>query len=522
MFGVLSSRAAESGWLLNIVDCLLIAGASCGSFGLFRFAFRAHGTRRSALTVMACAAAGLAVWIAYQALAGPRNHPLLLGRPAELGTTSFAVAVLAMAILGAWIDARSQLRLARLSAALNNMSQGLCMFDQHARLIVCNEGYLRIYKMSADAVKPGATLLQILEHRRKCGTFLGDAHAFVASVRKRSSAQSSDLHLNHLADGRIVAVTQSPMPDGSWVATHEDVTERHAAEQQRAALAANEERRAVVEDAITSFRQRVETVFGTVADQAQTMKSTATSLFDASEQTSLRAESALQASNEASTNVYSAADAANDLSHSIADISQQLAQANDVVHFAVAEARSTDGEIAGLAEAAQKIGDVVQLIRNIAGQTNLLALNATIEAARAGEAGRGFAVVASEVKSLAVQTAKATEDVAGQILAVQASSGGAVAAVQRIAARMQEINAHASAVAAAVEEQSSATGEISHNVMSAAQGTQNVVGALKAVAGAAAETRTSAEIVLGASDAVESAVSNLRSEIECFLSKVAV
>ena len=121
------------------------------------------------------------------------------------------------------------------------------------------------------------------------------------------------------------------------------------------------------------------------------------------------------------------------------------------------EARATDGEIAGLAAGAQKIGDVVKLIRNIAGQTNLLALNATIEAARAGEAGKGFAVVASEVKSLAVQTAKATEDIANHILAVQNSTSGAVEAIRQIAARMQEINQYTTAVAAAVEQQNSAT-----------------------------------------------------------------
>src|SRR5262249_60222835 len=116
-----------------------------------------------------------------------------------------------------------------------------------------------------------------------------------------------------------------------------------------------------------------------------------------------------------------------------------------------------------LATAAQKTGDVVKLIRDIAGQTNLLALNATIEAARAGESGRGFAVVASEVKTLAVQTAKATEDITGQILAVQSSTGGAVEAIRRIAERMQEINRYTSAVAASIEQQSAATGEISLN-----------------------------------------------------------
>jgi methyl-accepting chemotaxis protein len=230
----------------------------------------------------------------------------------------------------------------------------------------------------------------------------------------------------------------------------------------------------------------------------------------------------VQAFHEASTNVETAAVAADELSRSIAEISRQLTHTNEVVGLATTEARATDGEIAGLATGAQKIGDVVKLIRDIAGQTNLLALNATIEAARAGEAGKGFAVVASEVKSLAVQTAKATEDIASHILAVQNSTTSAVEAIRQIAARMQEINQYTSSVSASVEQQNAATGEISHNVASAAQGTGHVVAVLGDVAGAATETRSSAEIVLGASETVETAVSNLRTEVEEFLGRVAV
>jgi methyl-accepting chemotaxis protein len=220
--------------------------------------------------------------------------------------------------------------------------------------------------------------------------------------------------------------------------------------------------------------------------------------------------------------VQTAAVAADELSRSIAEISRQLMQTSGIVELATKEARATDEEIAGLADGAQKIGDVVKLIRNIAGQTNLLALNATIEAARAGEAGKGFAVVASEVKSLAVQTAKATEDIANHILAVQTSTSGAVEAIRQIAARMQEINTYTAAVAASVEQQNAATGEISHNVTSAAQGTGHVVEVLSEVSKAATETRSSAGVVRDASETVEAAVANLRVEVEDFLAKVAV
>ena len=193
-----------------------------------------------------------------------------------------------------------------------------------------------------------------------------------------------------------------------------------------------------------------------------------------------------------------------------------------MLRVASAEANTTNQEIAALADASQKIGDVVALIRNIAGQTNLLALNATIEAARAGEAGRGFAVVASEVKSLAVQTAKATEDISRLIVAVQGSTSSAVEAIHRITERMQEIDRNATSVAASVEQQSSATSEISNNVASAAEGTNGVVAVLNQLAAAAIDTRKTAETVLGVSNTVGNAVSDLRSEVEQFLSKVAV
>ena len=271
------------------------------------------------------------------------------------------------------------------------------------------------------------------------------------------------------SDGRIVLAKNEPLPGGGWVSTHEDVTEQRHAEQERAAIRDQEQRRAAIDTAIASFRPQVEKLLSSVSGSATAMRSTAGALLGSSDQTSQRAESAVQAFNEASANVETAAVAADELSHSIAEISRQLTHTSNIVGLATDEARATDGEIAGLAAGAQKIGDVVKLIRNIAGQTNLLALNATIEAARAGEAGKGFAVVASEVKSLAVQTAKATEDIANHILAVQNSTSGAVEAIRQIAARMQEINQYTSAVAASVEQQNSATGEISHNVASAAR-----------------------------------------------------
>jgi methyl-accepting chemotaxis protein len=250
------------------------------------------------------------------------------------------------------------------------------------------------------------------------------------------------------------------------------------------------------------------------------MGRTAAGLSDSSRETSQRASGAVRTSNDAAVNVKAASDAAHELSESIGEISRQLSQATDLVGLAVNEAQKTNADVASLAQAAQEIGNVVKLIQHIAGQTNLLALNATIEASRAGESGRGFAVVASEVKSLAVQTAKATEQISAQIASVQASTAAAVEAIRRNTERMQEINRCTTAVAASVEQQSAATNEISHNVASVAAGTDVVVSALEQVADAVDRTGLSAATALEVSEAMQSASAHLRDKVERFLSKV--
>jgi methyl-accepting chemotaxis protein len=429
----------------------------------------------------------------------------------------------AVAMLVAAIGAarRRQVDNTRMRVAINNMSQGLCMFDRNERLVVCNRRYMDLYQLPDEVVKRGRTLASLLEFRVTNGSFSRDPdeyrHELVAAM---AHGETTTAEVKSIT-GRVVCVINRPMPDGGWVATHEDITERRETERERAAMHGQQQRRALVEHAIAAFRQRVEDHLRTVADGAMAMRSTATDLFASSGQTSQRADNAVSASNEASANVETAAVAADELTESIGEISRQLAKTTSIVRAAVAEAQGTNAQISAMSEAAQKIGDVVKLIRTIAGQTNLLALNATIEAARAGEAGKGFAVVASEVKSLAVQTAKATEDISKLIGAVQSSTGSAVDAIGRIASRMQEIDSYATTVSAAVQQQSAATSEISQNVTGAADGAKLVVSALGNVTGAAAETRQSAESVLTASQAVEAAAAELRREVEGFLARVA-
>ena len=404
--------------------------------------------------------------------------------------------------------------------ALNNLSQGVVIFMDE-RLVFCNERFLTLYGLPGDIIKPGCTLTDIFRIRAAGNTFKHDPETYRKDLLAAMTAGKTTASVVGTPDGREISVVNRPIPGGPyWIGSHEDITEQLRVERERASLDEQRDRRASIEVAIAAFRDTIATVLNTLSDSTATLRSTSTVLSSASGQTASQAAGAVNSSTDASANVGAAAAGAEQLLASISEIGDQLRRATELVQLAVQEANATNAEIAGLAHSAQEIGEVVDLIRKIAAQTNLLALNATIEAARAGESGRGFAVVAAEVKSLAVQTAKATEQIAAQISAVQASTGTAVEAIRRNSARMQEINDHTTAIAASVNQQNAATEEISHNVSDAAQGTKTVADILNKVAEALTETRRSAETVLGASENVETAATALRGEVEGFLAKV--
>ena len=237
-------------------------------------------------------------------------------------------------------------------------------------------------------------------------------------------------------------------------------------------------------------------------------------------QTNERVQVAEKASGEASMSVESVASASEQLSASINDISQQAAHAAGIASRAVSQARDTDGTVQGLAKSAARIGEVVGLINTIAAQTNLLALNATIEAARAGEAGRGFAVVASEVKSLASQTAKATDEISEQIADIQRVAGDAIDAIKGIGSIIGEVNEVATAIAAAVQEQGAATQEITRSTQFAAQGTKNVSDNITGVKADADKSAAAAEDVKQASETLETQSQQLGNQVTQFLGNI--
>jgi len=290
--------------------------------------------------------------------------------------------------------------------------------------------------------------------------------------------------------------------------------------EQRAEQERKEKRQQIIEGHIKAFDQSVADSLKTLTSASTEMQTNAQSMSMLAQETSQQSTAVAAASEEASANVQTVASATEELSSSVSEISRQVAESARIAGQAVEDAGRTNVQVQRLAQAAQKIGDVVKLINDIAGQTNLLALNATIEAARAGEAGKGFAVVASEVKSLATQTAKATEDIAAQVKEIQGATGDSVKAIEGIGQTIGRINEITTTIAAAIEEQGAATKEIARNVQQAASGTSDVSSNIAGVNHAAGETGSAATRMLSATAELATQGDKLRRDVDGFLTKI--
>ena len=292
------------------------------------------------------------------------------------------------------------------------------------------------------------------------------------------------------------------------------------AEQEQAQEQAEAEKREAMRVLAEGFEARVGGVVRSVASSATELQSTAESMAAISDETSHQSSTVAGASEQATANVDNMASAASQLGSSIGEISQQVQRQADMAAQAASAAETSNDQVRGLAERATGIGEVVGLITGIAEQTNLLALNATIEAARAGDAGRGFAVVAGEVKSLANQTAAATERIAKQIKEIQEETGSTVDAIRLINEQIDAMKDVAAAVASAIEEQNAATQEIGRNAREASEGTRQVSGAIAGVTQAAAEAGQGASDVLSAASELSRQADTLSKEVGAFIDRV--
>ncbi len=312
------------------------------------------------------------------------------------------------------------------------------------------------------------------------------------------------------AMARTLAVFKANALEVSRLRSEQDAQKELAAEERRRTMAA----------LATKFEQSAGAVVSSVTSQASKLQATAQSMAAISDGTLRKSGSVAAASGQATLNVNTAAAAAEQLAASVTEILQQITLSTHLIGATVDETQTANLEVQVLAACGQRIGQVVDLIKGIASQTNLLALNATIEAARAGDAGKGFAVVASEVKALANQTARATEDIAEQIDAIQKATRGSVRSIEGIVAQIDKVKESATAIASAVEQQGAATAEIARNVAHASRGTEDVSANIAGVNDAAQQAGQAARQVLEAANSLTANSSALQVQVDAFLREI--
>ncbi len=388
-------------------------------------------------------------------------------------------------------------------------SHGLAQAEAGAR-IYATTWWAMLAALAGTALLAGAMGLVLV---RTVSAPLGR----MASVMRRLAGRDMTVQIDGVGRGDEIGAMASAVQvfkDGMIASDRletERAAERHGAKEQHAVW---------LSGLVGAFEAEVGGLAGMLSASSTELEATAQSMTATAGQTNSQAGAVASAAEEASAGVQTVAAAAEELAASIGEISRQVAQSARMSGKAVDDARRTDVTVRALAEGAQKIGQVVDLITSIAAQTNLLALNATIEAARAGDAGKGFAVVASEVKSLAQQTAKATEEIAGQVGQIQAATREAVDAIQGIASSIEEVSGIATAIAAAVEEQGAATAEIARNVAQTAASAQDVTSNIAGVSMAASSTGEAANQVLDAAGELARQAERLTAQVDGFVANV--
>jgi methyl-accepting chemotaxis protein len=389
-----------------------------------------------------------------------------------------------------------------------NMAEGKKAADQGAAIYEST----KLFMLGVMVVALATCLL--LAHR-----IIGNLSGPIRLLTK-AMTRLADGDLGTEVPGTLRADELGEMANAVNVFKTNGVEAARARAQQEAEQTAKQQRALQIDALTRAFDAKAGELVGQVSSSASELQTTAQSMASVAGETTGQATTVAAAAEQASANVQTVAAAAEELASSIAEISRQVAQSAKVAGNAREDAKRTHDVVQALAEGAQKIGEVVGLISNIAGQTNLLALNATIEAARAGDAGKGFAVVASEVKSLATQTARATDDIARQITQIQAATKAAVESIRGIGTTIGEISDIAASIAAAVEQQGSATQEIARNVQQASAGTQEVSSNIVGVSRGANQTGAAAGQVLEEAGQLSRQAEQLRSEVGRYISGI--